>query len=273
MKKFQISKQVLIAACIIVLAALAVATGGVIAKYVKTVGEDESEVTAKTFYFESDYLLPTAHTYELNSTTNSVSFELRNFENEDRVSQVNCTYEVTIESDDSNFTVKVNDGESASLTTLTLDAAEKVKTTHIITLEKLQPGETYAVRVTAKGGYQKTLSATFQIAEEKNGFYMNVEETETYVLLTVWTEGDLKGNVTVNVPAGLIPDVTDSILKNITNYDPNSGTYGAVAFVDTTSFASTNASRTYRFFKATGYTSGTFTVKIGDTPAKESSIP
>lgn len=272
MKKSQISKRVLIVACVLLLAAFSIATGSVIAKYVENIKTESDSVTAKAFYFESDYLLPTGHQYELNSTVDSVSFELRNFENELRISQVKCTYEITIESDDSNFTVKVNEGEAEKHTSLELTANADVKTTHKITLEGLQSGKKYKVTVTAKGGYQKTLSATFSVAENKSGFYMNVEETETYVLLTVWTEGDRNGKVTINVPAGLIPDTTDPIMANIDDYDGNTYT-----IFDNESFQSEFSSRSYRFFKDTNYAAANFTLTITKdgvtTEAEDSNIP
>ena len=274
MKKINISKRVVIAACIIALAALTALTGGVIAKYVKQVKQEQNSTTAKAFYFTSDYLKASneSYTYYLGSTTTSVSFDIRNFKDDFNVSEVKTTYTVKIASDDTNFTVTVNGAAAANNNEFELTATAGAKTTHEITLDNLKSGNTYKVTVAANGGYTKTLMAVFAIDEAKSGFYYNIADKSEYLLLTVWTENFNKGTVTIDVPANLIPDVTDDLMKDIKNRSGE--TYIAFTVTDTTSFAgSTNASRSYRFFKDPGYTTGTFTVKMGDATATESSIP
>ena len=277
MKKFNISKRLVIAVCVIVLAAVAAATGGVIAKYVKQVKQEQNPTTAKAFYFTSDYLKASSEsrTYYLGSTTTSVSFDVRNFKDALNVSEVNTTYTVKIASNDTSFTVAASNGQEISnKNEFTLEAAAGTQITHKITLEELKSGNTYTVTVTANGGYTKTLTAVFSIDKVKSGFYYNIADEGEYLLLTVWTENYTKGTVTIEVPENLIPDVTDDLL-NINNYNTEQGTYTAFTVTDTTSFAdSTNASRSYRFFKdGNKYTSATFKVKMGDATATVSSIP
>ena len=286
MKKFQISKQVLIATCIIILAALAIATGSVIAKYAKTVGEDKSEVTAKMFYFESDYLTvnkKTENPYKLNSGVKSVSFELRNFEDDSNISQVTCNYTVTISTTDADFAIEATaNGEDVGAitdkTNFQLTANANQKNIHKITLKNLKPGTQYDITVTSNGGYVKTMYASFLVAEAAGGFYMNRTDYGAYVELTVWTEGGFaKGDVTISVPDGLIPDVTDSILKDIVNYQD--GIYKEFDFTDTTTFNNVeteNPSRAYRFFKAANYNSqNSFTVTMEGISAlaQEKNLP
>ena len=65
---------------------------------------------------------------------------------------------------------------------------------------------------------------------------------------------------------GLIPDTTDPIMKDITNY--TDGEYTAFEFTDSKSFAAAYSSHAYRFFKTEDYQSGTFTVKMADVAAE-----
>jgi hypothetical protein len=260
MKKFHLPKQILIGLGIIFLGASFVATSGVLAKFANTVKNESSPVTAKTFYFESNYLTEDNHTYKLNSGTASVSFDLYNYENALRFSEVDSTYTIVVTSADDSFTI---DGESITQKTISADGGTKIDRT--VTLGNLKNGQTYKVTVTADGGYVKTLSATFEVAPSREGFFMDVDNSnEHYVILTVWTE-NVSGEITVNVPAGLIPDVTDLILADVENY--SDGAYESFSFTDSNSFSETFASRSYRFFKTDKYESNTFTAQIGDISA------
>jgi hypothetical protein len=178
-----------------------------------------------------------------------------------------------VNSTDTTFTIN---GEQVAEKTVEIkkadDAAEVAKTDTEVVLGNLKDGYEYRVTVTANGGYVKTLSATFAVAPAKNGFFANVDKADSdYVILTVWTE-NVSGEVTVTVPAGLIPDTTDAALAGIDNYEND--TYNQFSFTDSTSFASVFSSRSYRFFKANGYDENApFTVKMGETDAVESKIP
>ena len=285
MKKIQISKHVLIVISALLLVAVAIATGSVIAKYAEERKSETSDVTAKLFYFESDYLTDDDHTYYLNPTTQSISLKLYNFQNEmcadpdctdcQFTSQLDCEYTVKVTcEDDSSFTVKI-DGVATEATAVidSSNTPKNKKTTHTVTIEGIKPGHDYKIEVTANGGYTKTLSAKFEVAELNSGFYMNVDESNaSYVILTVWAEGEYTGNVTITVPAKLIPDTTDPIMSSIDDYDGSS-----YIILDDTSFASEFSSRSYRFFKDAGYTTADFTVTITKnevtTTAEESLIP
>lgn len=256
----RIRKFFVIAGAVLLIVAL-LATGFVMAKYVRERKKD-IPITAKNFYFESNYLTSYCPEYKLNADTTNVSIKLYNFENELRISEVDCTYEVKVESDeDSNYESFTLDYKNATAQTQTIS---------IITLNNLKSGCSYTVTATAKGGYEKSLSAKFTVAAVADGFYMNVTETDEYVVLTLWTE-EVKGEVTVNVPKGLIPDATDEILAQCKNYKNNQ--YVEFNFTDTSSFISTYASRAYRFFKTDQSGSGSFSAKIGDKSATLANIP
>lgn len=273
MRKKLISKRFLAGVGVLLLAVGMIAAGGAFAKYLSTVKKELTPVTAKTFYFESNYLTEDNHLYKLNAGTKNVSFELYNYENALRVSEMECTYKITVNSTDTTFTIN---GEQVVEKTVEIKkavgATEVQKTDTEVVLGNLKDGFEYEVTVKANGGYVKTLSATFAVASAKNGFFMNVENADpSYVILTVWTE-NVSGDVAVTVPAGLIPDTTDAVLAGIDNYDND--TYDQFEFTDSTSFSSVYSSHSYRFFKTSGYDeNASFTVKMGETDAVESKIP
>ena len=131
----------------------------------------------------------------------------------------------------------------------------------------LNPGAKYDVSAVANGGYTKTLTATFIVRDTEDGIYMNVSETSSYLLLTVFTE-DNSGIVDVVFPAGLIPDTTDPFLKGIDgNYDGEKYLSGAFSF-EICAFSS----RSFRFFKSDSYEKGSFAVTVDGVPAEVRAI-
>ena len=266
MKKLHLSKQFFIRAGVLLAAISVLTTGAVLAKYADTRKNEIFPATAKSFYFESNYLTADNHRYKLNANTESVSIALYNYENELRISEMDCTYTVTVTSDDTDFLL---DGVRTSEASFAVDQNEKSTVT--VTLGQMKNGFDYQVTVTANGGYQKTLSSIFSVACEQNCFFMNADHSNaSFVVLTVWTE-NISGTVTVNVPAGLIPDTTDPVLQGVINY--NDAGYGGFTFTDEQSFSDTYASRSYRFFKAQNYDAEqAFTVTMDELPATETSI-
>lgn len=254
------TRRLLILAGAVLLLAVLLAIGVAFAKYADSKSE-KIPVSSKAFYFESDYLTEDNHEYALNSGTTSVEFKLYNFENELRFSEVDCTYAVSVGTQDASFT--------SMTSTYTLQQSE-LPQTQTVNLDGLKDGYSYAVTVTATGGgYTKTLYATFTVGKT-DGFYMNLSDEGSYVVLTVWTE-NITGNVEISVPAGLIPDSTDSVFANVKNY--NGGTYKSFNFEDTSSFTSRYSSHSYRFFKTSDYDSTSdFTVKMGNKTATSSVI-
>ena len=218
---------------------------GVYAKYVKTVDGGTSTVTSEVMYFESDYLTEQGASYTI--TGNSVTFHLTNYPDALRHSELDVSYTVTVEG-----------GGALSSNQGTLSASDRSEVA--ITLSNLQPGKTYTVAAVGRNGYEKTLKATFTVKAEEKQVFKRVEQTEYYVLLTVWTQ-NVTGDVSVTFPTDLLPDNTDPQLTGIT---AASGT-----FSDDTSFDAAYSSRTYRFFKTTNttYTATDFSVTVGTTTA------
>ena len=242
-------------------------TAGVYARYVASATSANKQITAKKFYFTSNYLTENNHEYKLNAGTNSVTIDLYNYdcENPKLVSEVDCSYSVTVTPTKVDNEVSVSGAPSTA-------PADTPKTLPI-TISGLDNGNSYKVEVTSKGGYEKTLSATFTVADTTDGFYMNVDDTTDphYIVLTVWTE-NITGTVSVEFPAGLIPDSTNPRLAGVNNYQGN-GNYGGASFFDDVNFQTSYSSYSYRFFKTSGYTTGGFTVKLGDKAAVASNIP
>lgn len=264
MKKLKISRRNQLIILIIALAISVTSVGIVFAQYIKTIRNETASVGAKKFYFESNYLTSDNHKYNLNADTESVTIELYNYENELRVSEVDATYTVTVESLDTDFTLN-GERYSSDGVKITVKASEGRQKTNVV-LGSLKSGESYKVSVRANGGYEKTLGAVFEVAPRQNGFYMSVDRSgEEYVILTVYTES-ITGAVNVSIPKGLIPDSTDVVLSNINNYE--NGSYVASSFTDEDSFKAPYSSRSYRFFKASDYENGDFEVKIGDASAE-----
>lgn len=265
MKKLHISQRTMIVIGFLLLAVSVSLTAGVYARYVASAKSDNKPITAKTFYFTSNYLTEDNHEYKLNAGTNSVTIELYNYdcENPLLISEVDCSYSVKV--------TPLNDDDEVSVSADSYTAPADTKTDRELTISGLDNGNSYKVEVTSTGGYVKTLSATFTVADTTDGFYMNVDDTDPhYIVLTVWTE-NIMGTVNVTFPAGLIPDTTNPRLAGVNNYQGNSYIQGS--FTDAESFDKAYSSYSYRFFKTSGYTSGDFTVELGEKAAVASNIP
>ena len=225
--------------------------GRVYAKYIRE-QQGEGLVKAQEFYFTSDYLTTTGETYILNADTQSISFQLRNYDDSLRWSEHDVSYVVTA-SDGAQLKL-TEDGTASAQLTGSISTGEAKSVNMILT--GLQAGESYHVTATGSAGYQETLQATFTVDENKTGLYKHVDTTsDAYVLLTVWSEGIVPGEVTIAYPAGLVPDNTNPEMAAA----KTNGNSFAVAF-------KSYQSRTYRFFKEGSY-NGEFIVKLNDKEA------
>ena len=221
----------------LILAVLTVGT--VYAKYVY-VTTGKNILAAKEFYFSSNLLTETGSSFKLNADTTTVSFTLRNSFDELRVSEVpiECDVSVTTQYGTTFHSVSFSDG-----TTL----APNAKNETVVTLSGLTKGEVYTVTATGSGGYRQTLQATFSVSPNENYVYYHLDTANpAYALLTVWTQ-NVSGSLNISVPAGLIPDNTDPLLRTVYNLDGTE--YAAFSVADAESFATPYSSRTYRFFR------------------------
>jgi hypothetical protein len=162
------------------------------------------------------------------------------------------------------YTVTVTGAEGATVTPSegTLKSGEISQDT--ITLSGLKDGETYTVTVVGAGGYQESLTGTFQVQNTTPKVYQWVDASNSqYILLTVWTQG-YAGSVTITFPTDLAPDNTDPVMETVLS--ENGG------FTDSTSFKDISGytSHAYRFF---GSTEGGFTVTYGDGNTADTKTP
>lgn len=239
--------------CILLVTCVLVLVGGVAAKYIN-VRNGQNVIAAKEFYFTSNLLADTGKEYQLNASATEISFTLGNNEDELRYSE-----------DAISYTVEVDNGATLEIQDTTKGTLENGKVSvDSIKLSGLERGKTYTVTAVGKAGYIKTLKATFKVADNDENLYKYLDtKNGAYVLLTVWAD-NLKGDVSVEFPAGLIPDNTDPIMRSVVNYSDAS--YNAAAFMDTKNYVIEFASYTYRFFKDTteGMSVDDFVVKLMD---------
>lgn len=217
--------------------------GGVIAKYIKE-NSEASIVVAKEFYFTSNMLTEDCEEYVVNADTESITFTVGNNIDELRFSDDVVSYKVAA---DNGALLSIGESEPVAVLEGTLNNSSVSRA--VITLSGLENNKEYEISATGSAGYSQTLSAKIKVAGTENNIYkyLDTKSYDEYVLLTVWTE-NLKGTVSIDFPAGMIPDNTDSVMKNVVNYDTGTG-YAGKTFEDTSSFQKTYSSHTYRFFK------------------------
>ena len=167
LRKAPYTKRQQIVGGVIVVLLLAVLTGTLYARYIKS-QEQAGTVTAKEFYFTSDYLRNSAEpmkTHKLNSGETSVTFEVNNFADALRVSDVDIKYTVTVKDslgniiDSAGSTGKLDGGSAATAT---------------VSINGLTAGKKYLVTVDGVGGYRKTLQATVEVGTPEAGVYKQV---------------------------------------------------------------------------------------------------
>ena len=226
-----------------------------IAKYVREQIEN-GPVRALEFYVESDLLTEEGKTYELQAGTASVSFSLQNYIGTgeyQRLSEVPITYTVKVEGAE-GATVHPTDNGAGATSECTATVLAKAATDTKLTVSNLKPGGTYTVTVTANGGYEKTLKATFKVKAAEDEFFMHVDDSDpNVVILTVWTE-NISGDVTITPHAEnkLIPDNTCAGLEEM-----------IVGGVVTIENFGTYTAKEFRFFKPSDYEgNANFTVTL-----------
>lgn len=231
------------------------AFGGAYAKYLRESKAAEELVSSQNMYFASDYLTEQGAAYTISG--DSVTVQLRNYPDALRVSELDVDYSVTVKDSAGNA---VNTTVTNAQGTLTAGSPQSVN----VEISGLQGGQTYTVEATGSNGFSTTLSATFTVQAPETGVFMSMEQTDYYVLLTVWTQ-NVTGDAYIVVPGGLLPDNTDSSMENATT--------GRSNFTDQDNFKNPYSSKTYRFFKqTTGITYDLIAfsgVKVGTTVAVE----
>lgn len=253
-----LKKRPLRAASLLLIAVLATSAlfgGSILAKYVREQTE-RGPVKALEFYVESDLLTEQGKTYELQAGTASVSFSLQNYIGTgayQRLSEVPITYTVKVEGTEGATVHPADNGEGAT-SEYTAKALENDATDTKLTVSNLKPGGTYTVTVTANGGYEKTLKATFKVKAAEDGFFMHVDDSDAnVVILTVWTQ-NISGDVTIT------PDIDNTLIPDNTCAGLEKMKVGGEATIEN---FGTYTAKEFRFFKPSEYAGNAiFTVTL-----------
>ena len=250
---------------LLLLAAVVVAglTWGTNAKYTREREVNDSVVKAKEFLFSSDLLKETMAEYTLNPGTGSSESVVFYVTNSDgmNTSQLAVKYEVTVYDKDKNEDNTVTVAYDVNPQELPAETVAK----HKVTLSGLLAGKEYIVEAVGSNGYKQTLSAKFTVGTKDEGVYQNTRDMGEYIELTVWTH-NVSGDVYISIPAGLVPDTTDTNLEEIGNYDKENQEYDGGNWL-VGNFDAYN-SEVYRFFKD-GYQGGTLQATVGNKDAVE----
>lgn len=200
---------------IIALLCSAAALSPAAAKYLTQGRNPENLVVTENFYFTSNYLDETAPVIPVSAGTSAVAIELYNYDDALRVSELDINYTITLEVKKLDDTAAEADVISAASLTPTGGTLAKgaLKHSAAVTLDGLKGGYKYIVTAVGSNGFTKTISATFAVAAEQPAIYKHLTKSDDYVLLTVWTEGDANGTVSIRYPASLVPDNTDPAMR------------------------------------------------------------
>lgn len=245
----------------VILAVMLASIGGTLAKYARQ-SDGENIIVAKQFYFESDLLSEEGANIVLNSTTDSISFKLRNYADKLRFADDDISYTVTVVPVYADGEKPLSDVNLPALSKNKGTIGNKAANSDEITVSNLKKGRKYKVTATGSAGYEKILSAVFEISENEEDvfYYVKNEAGSEYLLLTVWTK-NVSGNAEIifdnsvegSKKCGLIPDATDEVLSGVKNYTGDPKAYQEFSFEDEKSFGKTYSSHTYRFFYDKGY--------------------
>ncbi len=231
------------AVCLVLLVFL---MGMVIGRYQRQLQSDGS-VKALNFYFTSSFLDGSTHTLAPDST--EVTFTLGNHADDLRFSEVDIEYTVTV---DNGATISINNNTGTNTGTLTKGAVRDAE----VTISNLKGGKTYTVTAIGTGGYSQTLTAKIEVLPIEGQLYYHQDNVSgEYTLLTVWNEGDVEGEITIEYIG--IPDNTN---PNMTNWSTDESGSAVMKNVR----IEPHESKVFRFFNATNITVNGATAKEPD---------
>lgn len=217
MKMGKGQKDILLSVAFILIM-LVILTGITMARYM-TKHSQSGLLEAENFYFTSDFLKEETENaeYFIDPLKDSISVKLFNSADSQRTASTAVSYEVT--ADQGTVAAGQSMGSIAPGTSKT-GAADSADVT--ILLKPLAAGERDQVTVTARSTspYRKTLKAKFT-REKGNAYYVEDSAGDTAAVLTM-TCADSEKDITVKLPAEVIPDATDS---RVSGYDGGTGTF------------------------------------------------
>lgn len=204
------------------------------AKYIHKT-ENTGTITAKEFYFKSDLLDGGTHTVTASGDTASVTVRLMNHEDALRCSETDISYTISIKNNDGTEVT----AEGSDLTGIIKGGVCNDKD---VTINGLQPGKTYTITASTENYYSKTLTGTIKVNSTDRDIHTAISDKEAYIEVTVWSR-EYAGTVKLDYCQGLIPDNTDSLLKDAKN--ATASTPAEVTLADWKA----DTSHVFRFFK------------------------
>ena len=239
------TKRQLVSLILILLAIVTTLTAGIVtlARYVSKKTSD-GLVTPSKFYFESNLLAVEAESYRVG--TDTITFDLKNFDDNLRVSEVDIDYTVTIQCTDKSVVIPEGKNTSGTL-------SKGTKSSVSVEYGGLTLGKTYTVYAKATAPYTKILTANFTLPNESEA-----------VTFTKSSEGGNDIVVYVTAKTGNVPK--EVILKWQNGYVPDNSVKG-MADAGGNSHLLTleeNSVYTFRFFKSSlgiGYNSVSFGIE------------
>ncbi|MBU5481401.1 hypothetical protein KQI91_09330 [Blautia sp. MSJ-19] len=211
----------------------------VAAKYIRQT-EKTSVANAQEFYFTSDLLDGNVH--QVSTQTDgmaSVTLTLMNHADELRYSEVDIAYTVTVTDANGNEETGITvDPAKGSIAKGENHDAE-------IKVSGLKAGEKYVITASTDNTYAKTLTGTVSVNAVDSQVYASVKDGGVYIEVTVWTTESSVSNMILKYCAGLIPDNTDTQLKNAVTASTDTSIQ-----IGESGIWTANTSHVYRFFKS-----------------------
>lgn len=208
-----------------------VVTGSIIpilAKYIKKVNNNV-QINSTDFYFTSDLLdiqatNGTFPEYTLGKGTDTITFNLNNYEDDLRFTTVDIDYEIKV----TNSSDVIVFEENGTLNALSTKNSKQFDITSLTS-------DTYIVEVTSTSPYIKQLKGKFIIQDVDDDITYTVSDGagSTVVMLTI-SVNDYSGNINIKWPNEVFPDNSDPLLKdakNTTDYTVNFNSYSEYTFV------------------------------------------
>lgn len=200
----------------------------ILAKYIKKVNTN-MQINSTDFYFTSDLLdVPASNgtfpEYILGKGTNTITFNLKNYEDELRFSTLDINYEIKVTNSSDTIVFE----ETGTLSTSLTKNSKQFNITSLIS-------DTYVVEVTSTSPYIKQLKGKFIIQNVEDDIAYTVSDGagSTVVMLTI-SVNDYSGNINIKWPDGVFPDNSDPLLKdavNTSSYIVSFNSYSEYTFV------------------------------------------
>jgi len=209
LKKLDTKSKIAISLMLVIVVS-STAASATLAKYSWT-DDGDIAVSAKSFYFESNLLKTTPETYNVYS--DSITFDLMNYPDNERTSEVDIQYTVTITSPDGGSLGTGTNTEGTIKCKVNANDEVYTPAKAVVKYSGLTQGKTYVVTATANAPYTKTISASFYMEPGNYSLNYEIEDKIDYVLLTFSTL-DYLGSVTITWQEGYVPDNSEPIMAS-----------------------------------------------------------